>query len=98
MFNITAGPTDLVYYLYCWDLTTGFEQKVGIYFNCSPEFCNIDQQCLMHTCVHANAKQVISHKGVRMAEVCKALSDPAAPRQADLNMSDEMLLFGGASW
>lgn len=52
----------------------------------------------MHTRVHANAKQVISHKGVRMAEVSKALSDPAAPRQVDLNMSDEMLLFGRASW
>lgn len=41
------------------------------------EFCNTDKQCLMHTEVHAYAKQVISHMGVRMAEVCKALSHPA---------------------
>lgn len=72
---------------------------MGVYCNCSPELCTIDNQCLMHTHVHANVIKLISHKAVRMAEVCEALSDPAAaPRQVELNMNDEMLLFGRASW
>lgn len=67
------------YYPYCQFLTNGMKQGVGINCNCCPEFWNIDNLSLMHTHMHANTKQVMSHQDVQMAEGHKALSDPSAP-------------------